>query len=94
MLLTEPRYTYLGDAALLSAELIPQPQMSSTIDSVITTEAQNQTAAAPIVLDQPLTETLVLLAVRLKETESMPKASILVELVSQSCTRRRRNVAP
>ncbi len=78
MLLTEPWYTYLGDAALPSAELIPQPQMSSASNDAITTGDQNQispnfNANAPLAVDRSMTETLVLLAVRLKETESMPK---------------------
>ena len=78
MLLTEHWYTYLGDVALPSAELIPQPQTSSASNDIITTETQNQisnksTAIAPLNVDQSMTETLVLLAVRLKDTEPMPK---------------------
>ena len=80
MLLTEPWYTYLGDVALPSTELIPQlpNQMNSVSNATIPTEAQNQTsnespAVAPLTIDQSMTKTLVLLAVRLKDIERMPK---------------------
>lgn len=39
MLLTQTWYTYLGDAAVPSIELIPQPQMSSASNDAITTGA-------------------------------------------------------
>jgi hypothetical protein len=66
-----------GDAALPSVELIPQPQMSSASNDTITTGPQNQTsnessAVALLTVDQSMTGTLVLLAVRLKDAEPMP----------------------
>jgi tetratricopeptide (TPR) repeat protein len=80
MLLTEPWYTYLGDVVLPSIELIPQPpnQMGSACSATITTEAQNHISnklseVAPLTIDHTMTETLVLLAVRLKDTERIPK---------------------
>lgn len=82
MLLTEPWYTYLGDVAIPSVELVPQSpiQMSSASNATLPAEAQNQTsnessAVAPLTIDQSMTETLVLLAVRLKDTERIPKLS-------------------
>ena len=79
MPLTEPWYTYLGDAASASAEISPQPsnQMNSTSnDSVLESSdssSKRPSAVTTISIDQSMTETLVLLAVRLKETEQTPK---------------------
>jgi tetratricopeptide (TPR) repeat protein len=80
MLLTEPWYTYLGDVVAPSIELIPQPppQIDYTCSSTVTTEAQNHiadnlSAVTPLAIDHSMTETLVLLAVRLKDTERIPK---------------------
>ena len=79
MLLTEPWYTYLGDTALASTEISPQPsnQMSSASkDSVLESSdssSKRPSAVTTISIDQSMTETLVLLAVRLKDTEQTPK---------------------
>jgi hypothetical protein len=80
MLLTEPCYIYLGDVVVPSIELIPQPlhQMGSTGSSTITAETQshisnNLSAVAPLAIDHSMTETLVLLAVHLQDTERIPK---------------------
>ena len=79
MLLTEPWYTYLGDAALASAEISPQPsnQMSSASNySVLDgsdSSSERPSAVTTISIDQSMTETLVLLAVRLKDTEQTPQ---------------------
>ena len=80
MLLTEPWYTYLGNVALPSIELIPQlpNQANSASIATISTEAQDQTlnkspAVPPLIIDQSMTETLVLLAVHLKDAEQVPR---------------------
>ena len=79
MLLTEPWYTYLGDVALPSTELIPQsPRQMSSASSAPIAQVQPSTespAVVPLTVDQSMTETLVLLAVRLKDAGRMPDLS-------------------
>lgn len=79
-LLTEPWYTFLGDHAVPSTVLIPQPQVNRASEDANITGAQNQaanksSAVDPLHEDQPTTETLVLLAVRLNDTNKIPNLS-------------------
>ncbi|KAL9060158.1 MAG: hypothetical protein Q9162_000772 [Coniocarpon cinnabarinum] len=57
-LLKEPWYTNMGEVALPSAEITPQPQLS-TLDNCLK-------------VDKEMTETLALLAVRLQDATSAP----------------------
>jgi hypothetical protein len=74
MLLTEPWYTYLGDTALASTEISPQPPYQKSTSGMIPVQGVPDsgsdivTAASVVNLDQSMTDTLVLLAVRLKDT--------------------------
>jgi len=79
MLLTEPWYTYLGDIALASTEISSQPsnQMSSAGNTPVLEISDTGSKQSPVVttisIDQSMIETLILLAVRLKDTEHTPK---------------------
>lgn len=81
MLLTEPWYTYLGDIAIPSVELAPQPDNNDSNVGINLPAAggmdSSQTSfttstATSFAIGETMTETLVLLAVRLKSTERIP----------------------
>jgi tetratricopeptide (TPR) repeat protein len=79
-LLTEPWYTYLGDEICPSTELAPQlvsriihsDACSTTMESGDSSQLSTSSSATSFTIDQTMTETLVLLAVRLKDTERIP----------------------
>jgi tetratricopeptide (TPR) repeat protein len=80
ILLTEPWYTYLGDEICPSTELAPQlvsriihsDACSTTTESGDYSQLSTSSSATSFTIDQTMTETLVLLAVRLKDTERIP----------------------
>lgn len=85
MLLTEPWYTYLGNAVSSSAELKMQPWNRTSIPqaestSLGSTESQEATSSATSVtsltIDEAINETMVLLVVRLQDSSKIPDLDI------------------
>ncbi|KAI4144665.1 MAG: hypothetical protein LQ340_006563 [Diploschistes diacapsis] len=82
-LLTEPWYSYLGNELVPSVELTPQPASDNSSVNIempnVGSEDYPQPPASStsdhtsITIDEPTTETLVLLAVRLKSPNEVPR---------------------
>ncbi|MCJ1330704.1 hypothetical protein MMC10_007390 [Thelotrema lepadinum] len=81
-LLTEPWYTYLGSDVVPSVELAPLPKreievggsdLAATDPADSTPSSSLTSSMTSLTIDNQMTETLVLLAVRLKSIEGVPE---------------------